>query len=156
MTRKPPSFKNFQSVSRRTSYTLSKSRHLNTKCEILLRRALWRKGFRYRKNLTDLPGKPDLAFSRERVVVFCDGDFWHGRNWPARRRRLKSGSNAGYWLAKIETNIERDRRNDAHLTALGWSIVHLWESDILANPGGSANRVAEVIASKRSKVGTET
>lgn len=65
---------------------------------------------RYRVNVATLPGKPDLMFARARVVVICDGDFWHGRDWESRRAKLSTGWNASYWIAKIASNIEQDRR----------------------------------------------
>jgi DNA mismatch endonuclease (patch repair protein) len=106
-------------------------------------------GFRFRKNDRRLPGKPDIVFSRERIVVFCDGDFWHGRNWDERKKKLKKGANPSYWVAKIQANIDRDRRYDAQLGELGWSIIRLWELDILANPSLAANKVAKEVLHKR-------
>ena len=64
------------------------------------------------------------------MAIFCDGDFWHGRNWPERRRRLAAGSNPGYWLAKIERNRERDREATAALEDRGWRVLRFWESEI--------------------------
>src|SRR5947208_8487763 len=78
----------------------------NTKPEVLLRRALWRHGFRYRTNRSDLLGKPDIVFLGPRVVVFVDGDFWHGKNWIARKAKLAQGHNADYWISKIERNVQ--------------------------------------------------
>jgi DNA mismatch endonuclease (patch repair protein) len=67
---------------------------------------------------------------RARVAVFCDGDFWHGRNWPQRRAKLARGWNASYWIAKIERNRARDRQTAKALRALGWHVVRVWESDV--------------------------
>jgi DNA mismatch endonuclease (patch repair protein) len=100
----------------------------------MLRRALWRLGLRYRKNVKSLPGKPDIVFFRNKVAIFCDGDFWHGREWPKLRAKLKRGSNSNYWLQKIRSNIERDRRNQALLEKSGWLVIRLWESDIKRSP----------------------
>jgi DNA mismatch endonuclease (patch repair protein) len=99
-------------------------------------------GLRFRKNVRDLPGRPDIVFRRHRVAVFCDGDFWHGRNWIQRRRKLKQGANSSYWVAKIRANIERDKRHDERLRQLGWTVVRVWEKDILAD----AQRAAMVVA----------
>ena len=73
-------------------------------------------------------------FSRARVVVFCDGDFWHGRDWRSRRRKLARGSNPAYWIAKIRSNIERDRRNEKCLKGLGWNVIRVWESEVMKEP----------------------
>jgi len=88
-------------------------------------------GLRFRKNVRDLPGKPDIVFTKQRVAVFCDGDFWHGRDWPARKRKLHKGANALCWTKKIGANIQRDRLLDQDLKRLGWKVLRLWESDIL-------------------------
>lgn len=106
------------------------SRKADTKPEIRLRRALWESGARYRKNVQGLPGKPDIVFISARIVVFCDGDFWHGKDWTARRNKLKKGSNPEYWIAKIEKNIERDLQLTEILKKEGWSVFRFWESEI--------------------------
>jgi DNA mismatch endonuclease (patch repair protein) len=106
----------------------------NTQPELLLRRALWRLGARYRLHFATLPGRPDLVFPSAKLAVFCDGDFWHGRGWQARRRRLARGANAAYWIPKILANRARDRRVSRQLTALGWRVARVWESEILRDP----------------------
>jgi DNA mismatch endonuclease (patch repair protein) len=80
------------------------------------------------------------------VVVFCDGDFWHGRDWLRRRRKLVAGANAAYWVAKIAANIARDRRNTRLLRHQGWTVVRLWETDILARPAGAVEIVLEALS----------
>lgn len=99
----------------------------------MLRKALWREGLRYRINYKALPGKPDIVFTKARVVVFCDGDFWHGHNWALRglgsfKEELKRYS--PYWQEKLNRNVARDKENDLALEAQGWYVVRLWESDI--------------------------
>jgi DNA mismatch endonuclease Vsr len=81
------------------------SRKRDTRCEILLRRALWALGLRYRVDVGDLPGRPDIVFRRARVAVFCDGDYWHGRDLEARLKKLARGHNPAYWVAKIRANV---------------------------------------------------
>ncbi len=117
------------------------SKKADTRCELALRRTLWRAGCRFRKNPAGLPGRPDIVFTRARVIVFCDGDFWHGKDWEARRAKLERGANAPYWLAKIGRNRERDLEHTAALEAQGWTVLRFWESDILADPGQVAERV---------------
>ena len=93
----------------------------------------------------DLPGKPDLVFRRQRLAVFVDGDFWHGRNWEKRRASLEKGHNAPYWIDKIAYNIERDKRNDALLEQAGWRVLRLWETDVTKQPSVEADRVVKAV-----------
>src|SRR5512138_3396959 len=87
-----------------TSRVGTRNRRVDTGPELLLRRALWAAGVRYRLHASELPGKPDIVVRRLRIAIFCDGDFWHGRNWLKRRARLSAGWNAEYWVAKIARN----------------------------------------------------
>src|SRR5260370_3874528 len=109
------SFKGFTSSSPRASIHLSKIKSTDNRGEKILRSTLWKMGFRFRKNVRKLPGKPDIVFAKQRVAVFCDGDFWHGRNWRKDRDRLSVGANASYWLTKIQSNMDRDRRHNKEL-----------------------------------------
>lgn len=110
------------------------SRKRDTKPEVVLRKALWRAGLRgYRVDERNLPGRPDVVFTRARVAIFCDGDFWHGRDLDDRIARLAKGHNAGYWVPKIRGNVARDRRHDEALTGDGWVVLRFWESEILRN-----------------------
>ena len=107
-----------------------------TRPEVALRRELWRRGLRYRKNDKRLPGKPDIVLPRARLVVFCDGDFWHGHNWAIRgygslEEELKRYSKP--WSDKIIRNIRRDEMVNQVLRRQGWQVLRIWESDIKAN-----------------------
>jgi|SRR6185436_15097942 len=121
------------------------SRKTDTKCELLLRRALWAAGCRYRKDVSTLPGRPDIVFPKARLAIFCDGDFWHGRDWESRRQKLSRGANSDYWLAKIQRNIERDQQNTLRLKEMGWTVLRLWESEIRCSPQELAGRVTDVL-----------
>jgi DNA mismatch endonuclease, patch repair protein len=90
---------------------------------------MWARGIRYRIDVRDLPGKPDIVLRKQRIAIFCDGDFWHGRDLDERLRRLEAGHNSAYWVAKIRRNVERDRANDASLRAAGWMVLRFWESE---------------------------
>lgn len=114
-----------------------------------MRSALWRAGCRFRKNVEGLPGRPDIVFSKPRVVVFCDGDFWHGRDWPERQERLRRGHNAAYWIAKIDRNMARDLLNTEDLRAAGWRVLRFWERDIVANTKSITNQVLQAIGPPR-------
>ena len=143
-----PSYRGLSSASpRATAAAKGSSKKSDTRCELELRRALWAAGCRYRRNAADLPGRPDVVFRGARVAVFCDGDFWHGKDWTSRRRKLARGTNAEYWLAKIQRNIDRDRENTRQLKEMGWTVLRFWESQIRADPSGVARAVLEALDS---------
>ena len=102
----------------------------DTSIEIKLRKALWHKGYRYRKNYKKLPGSPDIALTKYKIAIFCDSEFWHGKDWDKLHEKLKSGNNPKYWTKKIAENIERDHEKDQMLKAMGWRVLHFWENDI--------------------------
>ena len=114
-----PSFQGLQSASAFASAAArGASRKVNTRCELLLRRALWQRGLRYRLHHPGLPGRPDIVFRKHGLVVFCDGDFWHGRDLETRLTKLTRGHNAAYWVAKVKANVERDLRHTRTLQDL--------------------------------------
>jgi len=136
-----PRYSQFQPTSAASSKAMRGNRGQDTQPETMLRHALWTMGARYRKNVTSLPGKPDLVFPRARVVVFCDGDFWHGRKWESLRRKLESRANAGYWVKKIQANRQRDRRTTASLRRAGWRVMRVWEGDVLHDSSAVAAKI---------------
>ena len=148
---KAPSFKSFTSSSDRASRHLSTIKSVNNRGERMLRSALWQMGFRFRKPVRNLPGKPDIVFPRQRVIVFCDGDFWHGRNWRKDKRRLSAGPNAPYWVAKIQANINRDVRRSKELKQLGWRVVRVWDSDVRMNPDQAVCKIIATLADKSER-----
>lgn len=148
---KAPSYKGLQPASELASRIKRSNRNSDTLHEILLRRELWHMGLRFRKNVKTLPGKPDIVFLGARVVVFCDGDFWHGRKWQQLRDKLDQGTNAQYWSAKISTNMERDLRNTALLENSGWQVIRIWETDIKRDPAAAALIVAEAVHTRQPK-----
>lgn len=148
---KSPSFTDLKPATKVSSRAKRHNRRTDTQHEKMLRHELWRLGLRYRKNVKNLPGKPDIVFVRARVVVFCDGDFWHGRNWKKLKLKLYQGTNAHYWLAKIESNIKRDKINNTLLETDGWKVLRLWETDIKRNPQAVARFVKKVIVGRYKK-----
>jgi len=141
-----PSYRGLTSRSETASKAArGASRKKDTAPELLLRRALYRRGLRYRVNVADLPGKPDIVFRSARLVLFCDGDFWHGRDLKRRIARLEAGHNAEYWVAKITRNVERDRQCDAALARAGWHVVRAWESDIRRDPEALALEIENLV-----------
>lgn len=100
----------------------------DTSIEIKLRKALWDAGIRYRKNYTKLIGKPDIVITKYKIAVFCDSDFWHGRDWEINKYKIKS--NHDYWIPKIESNIARDNHVNQILQKEGWTVLRIWEKEI--------------------------
>ena len=116
----------------------------NTKPEMILRRELWSRGLRYRVNMKTITGKPDIIFTRAKIAVFCDGDFWHGHNWEIREMSSLEEELARYseyWRQKILRNIERDKNVNEELASEGWIVLRFWESDIKADAEKCANIV---------------
>lgn len=117
----------------------------DTKAELALRRALSSLGLRYRLHRAGLPGRPDIVFVSRKLVVFCDGDFWHGRNWVKKQKTRPIKTRSKYWLNKIQTNMTRDKRNNRDLRKAGWKVLRLWETDILSDPEKAAAKVYKVL-----------
>lgn len=123
---------------------------------MVLRKALWRQGGRFRLHAADVPGRPDIVFPKAMVVVFCDGDFWHGRDWLHRRAQLMKGSNARYWVDKIAANRRRDRVHNRALRELGWCVIRLWEAEIIHEPEQAALRVLALVRARLESVGARS
>ncbi|NEV64014.1 very short patch repair endonuclease [Thiorhodococcus minor] len=139
-----PRFDALSPASKQASAVKRKNRAKGSGAEALLRKRLWARGLRYRLHAKELPGKPDIVFRKLRLAVFVDGDFWHGRDWDQRQRKLAQGHNPGYWVEKIRYNLERDRRNTLELESRGWRVLRLWETDILKDPDGATEAVARL------------
>lgn len=99
-----------------------------TSIERVLGQKLWRAGLHYRKNVKDITGKPDFVFKSKKLAIFCDGEFWHGKNWEIRKADHKS--NQEFWYNKIERNIERDKEVNIALKKAGWRVLRFWGKDI--------------------------
>lgn len=128
------------------SYTMSRIRCKDTGIEVSLRKELRRRHLHYRKNVKALPGKPDIVFAQRKVVVFCDGDFWHGRNWQVRKNDFRR--NKGFWVTKIERNRARDRKVNRELRAMGWVVLRLWGSDIERDVRRCGDRVEALLTER--------
>ena len=117
----------------------------DTSIEILLRKELWKRGYRYRKNYRKLPGKPDIVITKYRVVIFCDGEFFHGKDWDKQAEKLGKSNNSNYWVEKITRNIERDNEINKKLEFLGWTVIRFWGSEIKKNIDECVKVVEEAI-----------
>ena len=100
----------------------------DTSIEILLRKELWKRGFRYRKNAKDVFGKPDIVFKGKKLAIFADSEFWHGKYLLEGKYIPKT--NTEFWINKITRNIERDKEVNQKLKDDGWTVLRFWESDI--------------------------
>ena len=117
----------------------------DTSIEVRLRKCLWEKGYRYRKNYKDLPGKPDIVLTKYRIVIFCDSEFFHGKDWEVLKPRIERGNNPEYWKRKILRNMERDDEVNKRLLFLGWTVIRFWGKDISKNPEQCIKVIEEVI-----------
>ena len=117
----------------------------NTAIEILLRRALWNRGYRYQKNCKELPGKPDIVLRKYKIAIFCDGEFFHGKNWDDLSLKLQNGKNSDYWIAKISKNRKRDDEINKELSFMGWTVIRFWGEDIKKNINECLQTIEETI-----------
>lgn len=125
------------------SRTMSRIRSEDTSIEVILRKALWHKGYRYRKNYKRLPGTPDIALTKYRIAIFCDSEFFHGYNWEIKKQKL--GNNREFWIKKIERNKTRDRENDLKLIALDWIPVHFWGEEIRKHTDKCIDAIGDLV-----------
>lgn len=115
----------------------------DTKIEVTLRKALWHKGIRYRKNYKLYSCKPDIVITKHKIAIFCDGDFWHGKEDPDTVKTHKS-----FWTEKIRRNMERDLENTIELRDNGWTVLRFWESEIQSNLSDCINIILNTINHK--------
>ena len=118
----------------------------DSQIEQLLRKELWSRGIRYRKNVNRIYGKPDIVFTGKKIAVFCDSEFWHGYNWEERKRDFKSHQE--FWIPKIERNMERDVEVTAHLESEGWTVIRFWGKEIKNDTARCADIIESVFKEK--------
>lgn len=112
---------------------MSKVHSKDTNIELRLRKALWRRGYRYRKNYRELPGTPDIVLTKYQIAIFCDSEFWHGKDWQVLKPKLLKGHNPDFWVKKIDRNRQRDNEVNKKLLFMGWTVIRFWGKDILDN-----------------------
>jgi DNA mismatch endonuclease, patch repair protein len=123
-------------------------RSKNTKIELILRKALFAKGYRYRKNYSKVFGNPDIVFAKLKIAIFCDSEFWHGYDWENRKKDIKS--NKDFWFAKIDSNIKRDCAVNEHLISNDYIVLRFWAKRIEKNLDGVINEIEQAIASRKT------
>ena len=124
---------------------MSNIKNKDTGIEIMLRKALWDKGYRYRKNFKELPGKPDIVLTKYRIAIFCDSEFFHGKDWDDLKKQLERGKNAEFWINKISKNRERDEEINKQLFYQGWTVIRFWGKDIKKDVEQCVKAVEETI-----------
>lgn len=142
-------------VSEKSHRNMSKIHGKDTSIELVLRRALWKKGYRYRKNYKKIPGTPDIALTKYKIAIFCDGEFFHGKDWKVLKPRLEQGKNADYWVKKIQRNMDRDSEKDKELLFQGWTVIHFWGKDIIKNTDECVRVIEEAIFDMKLSEGEE-
>lgn len=118
-------------------------RSSGSRIEILLGKAMWAVGIRYRKNNRKIFGNPDFTLCKYKIAVFCDSEFWHGKDWETRKNDIHT--NKDFWINKIEANIKRDRLVSETLCNEGWQVIRFWGNDIIKNPQSCAETVKNAI-----------
>ena len=127
------------------SYNMQQVKNKDSKIEVLLRKELWARGLRYRKNVNRIYGKPDIVFIGKKIAVFCDSEFWHGYNWEERKKDFKSHQE--FWIPKIERNMERDAEVTAKLESEGWTVIRFWGNEIKKNTAQCADIIEKAVHS---------
>ena len=125
------------------SYNMQQVKNKDSDIELKLRKELWSRGIRYRKNVNKIVGKPDIVFITKKVAVFCDSEFWHGYNWEERKKDFKS--NQEFWIPKIERNIKRDVEVNEQLKAMGWKVLRFWGRDIKKHCAECADAIEKAL-----------
>ena len=115
-------------TTKKRSELMGKIRSQNTKPEQKFRKVLWVLGLRYRLNVESLPGKPDIVLRKYRLIIFIDGEFWHGYKWNEKKDKIKS--NRDFWIPKIERNIQRDLEINQELSKLDYKVIRFWDHQI--------------------------
>ena len=116
--------------------------------EVLLRKELWNRGLRYRKNVKTVFGHPDIVFVRKKIAVFCDSEFWHGYDWENKNAEIKS--NRDFWIPKIERNIKRDKEVNKYLEEQGWTVIRFWGKDIKNDAEACADQIVRILEEKNN------
>ena len=130
------------------TYNMQRVKNKDSDIEVLLRKELWSRGIRYRKNVNRIYGKPDIVFISKKIAVFCDSEFWHGYNWEERKKDFKSHQE--FWIAKIERNMERDVEVTTKLESEGWTVIRFWGREIQKNTVACADEI-EIALNNASK-----
>lgn len=129
-------------------FNMKQVKNKDSEIELKLRKELWNRGLRYRKNVGKIYGKPDIVFLRKKIAVFVDSEFWHGYDWDNRKNDFKS--NQDFWIPKIERNIKRDFEVTSKLESEGWQVIRFWGKEIKNNISICADKVEMAVKANES------
>lgn len=129
--------------------TMQAVKSCGSKIETSLQKALWKKGYRYRKNCKSIMGKPDIVLRKFNLVIFCDSEFWHGKNWTQRKKTIHTHKK--FWFEKIERNIRRDELVTKTLRQEGWKVMRFWGKDIEKKLSYCVSKIEKYIQSYERK-----
>lgn len=132
------------------SFNMSQIKNKDSKIELMLRKELWSRGMRYRKNVRKIFGCPDIVFVRKKIAVFVDSEFWHGYDWDNRKNEFKS--NRDFWIKKIERNIARDAEVNEKLKHEGWIVLRFWGKDIKNDVSSCADKIEKLYRGDTNEV----
>ena len=118
----------------------------DSEIEVLLRKELWKRGLRYRKNVKNVFGHPDITFIGKKIAIFCDSEFWHGYDWENRKSEIQTRRE--FWIPKIERNMQRDKEVNDVLIQEGWTVIRFWGKDIKKDVGSCADKIIEILKEK--------
>lgn len=130
------------------SEIMSRVKGKDTSIEIKLRKELWKRGFRYRKNCKDIFGKPDICFKTKKVAIFCDSEFWYGKYYLEGKGVPKT--NSEYWMEKFNKNINRDFAVTKELQDDGWTVLRFWENDINKDLDSCISKILTILQASKS------
>lgn len=135
-------------TSEQISYNMRMVKNKDSDIEQILRKELWNRGIRYRKNVRRIYGNPDIVFIGLKIAVFCDSEFWHGYNWEERKNDFKS--NRDFWIPKIERNMERDIEVNEKLRSEGWTVLRFWGKEIKKETCRCADIIEKAIKERKN------
>jgi len=121
------------------SRIMAKIRGKNTKPELLLRKALWKRNIRFRIHDKSLPGRPDIVIKKYKLAIFVDGEFWHGKNWEQKKEKMQT--NRSFWVPKIERNMQKDHLHTTALKDMGYAVFRFWADELMSGPDAFVNQV---------------
>lgn len=121
----------------------------DSEIELILRKELWKRGLRYRKNVKSIFGHPDIAFIGKKIAIFCDSEFWHGYDWEHRKNEIKSRRD--FWIPKIERNMQRDIEVTKALQSDGWIVLRFWGKEIKKDVCKCADIVETAVKNNKVK-----
>lgn len=135
-----------QKTKEQIHYNMQQVKNKDSKIELMLRKALWDKGYHYRKNVKSVYGHPDIAFIGKKIAVFCDSEFWHGYDWEHRKEDFKVRQD--FWIPKIERNMQRDKEVTEKLETDGWIVLRFWGKEIKTNLSECVKKIKEALRNR--------